>query len=241
MLMPSETELLAAWERAYGRAPYEQALTLLSVTHAELGIDELAEWSLGRRDEELLRLRWSMFGSRVETVTDCPECGEGLELEFDIQDLLAAGDRVSSSTVTQDAYEVSCRMPTTRDLAVVATVDSSQRQQRLLARCIESVRCAGAQVPVTDLAVDVAAQVLERLTEQDPLVDIRFGLDCSACRHQWSAPFDVLSSVWAEINVWAQRLLAEVHLLATAYGWSEGEILKLGTWRRQVYLNMVRQ
>ena len=37
------------------------------------------------------------------------------------------------------------------------------------------------------------------------------------------------------------RLMAEVHLLAQAYGWSEAETLSLSRWRRRVYLGMVRQ
>jgi hypothetical protein len=46
--------------------------------------------------------------------------------------------------------------------------------------------------------------------------------------------------LWAEIEVRAKRLLLEVHLLATAYGWSEAEILSLNAQRREFYLEMVR-
>jgi hypothetical protein len=38
----------------------------------------------------------------------------------------------------------------------------------------------------------------------------------------------------------AKRLLAEVHLIASAYGWSEAEILGLSRARRDFYLDMVR-
>ena len=37
------------------------------------------------------------------------------------------------------------------------------------------------------------------------------------------------------------RTLNEIHLLASAYGWSEGEILSLTAKRRRLYLQMVLQ
>ena len=38
----------------------------------------------------------------------------------------------------------------------------------------------------------------------------------------------------------ARRLLLDVHQLASAYGWSEMEILSLSATRRNAYLEMVR-
>jgi len=37
-----------------------------------------------------------------------------------------------------------------------------------------------------------------------------------------------------------RRLLVEVHALASAYGWSEQEILSLSDARRRLYLEMVQ-
>ena len=45
--------------------------------------------------------------------------------------------------------------------------------------------------------------------------------------------------LWAEISARAQHLLREVHLLASAYGWSEQQILELSPTRRASYLRMV--
>jgi hypothetical protein len=52
-------------------------------------------------------------------------------------------------------------------------------------------------------------------------------------------PFDVGSFVWTEFSVWAQKRLEEVHLLASAYGWSEAEILELSPVRRRYYVEAV--
>jgi hypothetical protein len=51
--------------------------------------------------------------------------------------------------------------------------------------------------------------------------------------------FDIASYFWDEINAWANRILREVHILASRYGWSERDILALSPWRRQFYLDMV--
>jgi hypothetical protein len=46
--------------------------------------------------------------------------------------------------------------------------------------------------------------------------------------------------LWAEIEARARRLLREVHILATAYGWTEAEVLSLGENRRARYVERVQ-
>ena len=80
-----------------------------------------------------------------------------------------------------------------------------------------------------------------KASQADPQADLQLDLSCDACGHQWQAPFDIVAFLWTELNAWAQRRLSEIHVLAKAYGWTEPEVLALSPWRRQVYLNMVRQ
>ena len=51
---------------------------------------------------------------------------------------------------------------------------------------------------------------------------------------------DIGCFVWAEIESRARRLLWEVHTLAAAYGWSEGETLALSSSRRANYIRLVQ-
>jgi hypothetical protein len=44
---------------------------------------------------------------------------------------------------------------------------------------------------------------------------------------------------WSEISAEARRLLLEVHNLASAYGWSESDILSMSALRRRYYLEMI--
>ncbi len=77
------------------------------------------------------------------------------------------------------------------------------------------------------------------MEEADPQGNVQLALDCPACGHRWLQAFDILTYLWREIDDWAQRTLREVHLLASAYGWSEQAILALSARRRHMYLEMV--
>jgi hypothetical protein len=65
-------------------------------------------------------------------------------------------------------------------------------------------------------------------------------LSCPACGHGWQVIFDIESFLWAKVSALAKRLLHEVHGLASAYGWTERDILALPAVRRQFYLEMIR-
>jgi hypothetical protein len=97
----------------------------------------------------------------------------------------------------------------------------------------------GADIAVAALPGEVVAAVAARMAEADPQAEVQLALTCPVCAYRWQATFDILSFFWQEINDWAQRILREVHTLATAYGWREADILALSPRRRQFYLEMV--
>jgi hypothetical protein len=107
--------------------------------------------------------------------------------------------------------------------------------------CVLSARRDDKEIPVCDLPSDVVAVIAQRMSEADPYADIQLNATCPQCRHQWPAFLDIPSFVWREIEMLAQRLLREVHLLASAYGWSERDILSLSPSRRQCYLSLIPQ
>jgi hypothetical protein len=77
------------------------------------------------------------------------------------------------------------------------------------------------------------------MAEADPGAWIELALGCPGCGEEWSAPFDIVSFLWAEVEARARELLEEVHALASAYGWGEGEVLALSPERREAYLELV--
>ena len=62
---------------------------------------------------------------------------------------------------------------------------------------------------------------------------------CPSCEVVLNEPLDLAAFCWAEVEARAPRLMAEVHTLASHYGWSEADILAMSRVRRNAYLGMV--
>ena len=239
MLALSATNLLTAWEQGIAQHPLQRAVTLLALAWPEKTTNEWASVSIGDRDRGLLQLREELFGSRFEAIAGCPECGERLELAFSTQDLLAQHAAITSEPLklTSGGYEVDYRLPTTDDLLAVAS-NPGQARELLMERCVEA-RNDGVAVSASALPDEVVTLLGQKMADADPQAEVQILLTCPACAHHWPTVFDILSYLWGEIEDWAQRLLQDVHSLASAYGWSERDILSMSATRRRLYLEMV--
>ncbi len=237
----TSAELLSAWERGQGQPLVTQALVLLSAARPDASLDDLARLSIGRRDAALLALRGQVFGSRLSSVVGCPACGERLELTFDAADI--GGESLAlpaeDLALTAGEYSVRFRLPDSLDMAAAQGSDARAVRATLIERCVLEARRGDEPVAAGDLPAKVVSAVAHRMAEADPMADIQISLTCPACEHAWQATFDIVSYFWAELHAWAYRLLAEVHTLASAYGWREADILALSPWRRQYYLGML--
>src|SRR4030095_5569430 len=108
----------------------------------------------------------------------------------------------------------------------------------LLEGCVLCARFEGHEIAVRSLPQSLLSAIVKRMAEVDPQAEVNFDLQCPACGNSWPILFDIESFFWTELNAWARRILQEVHLLASAYGWREIDILNLSPWRRQCYLEM---
>lgn len=236
----STSALLAVWERGQSQPLTYRLLLLLAAAWPELAPQALAELSLGRRDGYLLTLREWTFGSNLASRAACPACGEALELNFQVADIRveaatsgADNDADTSLSLQVADYKLNFRLPNSLDL--LALSEPANQRQQLLARCL-----SGAEThPPGELPDEVVAAVEAEMARVDPQADIQLALACPACGHCWNAPFDIGAFFWGEINHWALRTLRDVHLLASAYGWSETDILALSPWRRRFYLELI--
>jgi hypothetical protein len=238
----SAAELLDGWERGLAHSPAQRALILLTLACDETPVEELAQFSIGRRDAQLLALREQTFGPQLASTTICPACAEQLEFNVDIADVRATSNTEPERTLhlTHADYGVEFRLPTSLDLATLdpgASVETNR--QTLLRRCVIMARLAGSEVAAEELPAEVGAAIAQRMANADPLADVQIALACPQCQHTWPTPFDIVSFFWLEIHAWANRLLREVHSLASAYGWREAEVLALSPWRRQAYLELI--
>jgi hypothetical protein len=239
MRAPSPADLLGAWERGLDQGPVERGLTLLALVCPGTCADALAALSIGERDRRLLGLREAVFGPRMAGLVGCPSCSEQLELDVGAAELRFAPAERASISLADANYALELRVPDSRDLMACAVADPAESPAALLRACLVSARIDGASVAARDLPPDLVAAAAGAIAQADPQADLRFSLTCASCGHRWDAPFDIVPFLWAELDAWAARVLREVHALASAYGWSERDILALGGARRQHYLRML--
>ena len=233
------SNLLATWEQGTAQHPLERAVRLLHLAWPHKSAAAWANVSVGERDRHLLRLREQLFGPTVEATTRCPKCGSELELTFTARDLetsLVTSRGDERLRVVSGEYEIDYRLPTTADLLEIAS-GSGQSLTALLDRCVVA-RHRGGPVQSTELPLAVMEQLSSSMAEADPYAEIQIALDCAGCSHHWSMVFDVVSYLWGEIGDWAERLLRDVHSLASAYGWSERDIVGMSALRRRLYLEL---
>jgi hypothetical protein len=245
MKAPDASALLQAWEAHRGAHLIRRALALLDAAWPEIGIQVWSRAPIGERDAWLLQLHETLFGAQLNTVASCPRCGERLESSFTTHDIgvqaPALPEPRSSFRLRELGCDIEYRLPTSDDL-LAATEDTaavSAASIELLRRCIVDVHQEGLPVDPVRLPSAVVARLAAEMQQRDPAAEICIALNCPGCQHAWSSGFDIVSYLWGEIEDWAQRLLADVHVLAGAYGWSERDILALSPTRRQIYLDMV--
>lgn len=245
MNLPTDAELIVGWERATRESWVERALTLVRLFHPETDRSEVSRLPIGERDARLLAIRAAMFGSSVDCLTNCPRCAESMEASFSIDDVRSrVGDnRVAEEgphTLEVNGYQVTFRLPNSMDLlAIDERRDDRSLERQVLASCVLETKEHSAVVDPEDMPDWVVDAVAERLADADPLADVQLTLECAECGHAWDATFDIVTHLWAELDARARRLLAEVHTLASAYGWREADVLALSPTRRRAYLELV--
>ncbi|MGW7366348.1 T4 family baseplate hub assembly chaperone [Streptomyces sp. NPDC054841] len=237
-------DLLATWEAGLAQHDRGRSLLLHRAARPGAGADELLSMPVGEREADLFALRRALFGERMQVRVECASCGEAMEFDLDAT-LLGARTRTPAGPlrVEEGEWVVEFRLPTVADLAAAGTApDPVEARRLLLARCTVSAARGGAAVAPEQLAGALPERVAQRLAEMaeesDPAADVTLNVACPECGEATPAELDITSYLWTELDNWARDLMLDVHLLATAYGWSEPEILALSPLRRRYYLEL---
>ena len=244
----SAHELLEVWDQGQSLSPCGRATLLLAVTCPEYPRQRVDSLTVGERDALLARIRASTFGRDLASVVTCPACRELIEVSVDVRSIFP--DRTQAAPIEGTSREplviaagdfvVQAAIPAVRDVeAIVTTATPAEWLRRLLRRCILRAEHRGKPYEVDNLPEHVCALIDARMAEADPQGAVHLSLHCPGCNHRWPLLFDMLAYFWSEIQMGARRLLREIHLLASAYGWRESEILALSAARRRTYLEMV--
>jgi hypothetical protein len=240
----SRQQALDLWEQGMRRHPVDRALLLGSTERSGYSPQELADVPIGALRQLLLAVRCANFGQQLIAYVDCPSCAVRLELTLDADALRC---QPPPSWIDVDGLRV--RLPTSRDLAAAVTApgapDEEAMAHRLVMRHLSDAMNEGhssvaAETAVADtLSPEMMARIDDALAQVDGAADAVLDFSCDECGHVWQTPFDIAEYLWQELDVYARRLLLDVHVLARAYGWPEREVLALTDTRRAAYLAMV--
>lgn len=241
MVPLSAMELLAVWEQGLKKEPPERALALLACACPDSSREALAGLSVGRRDAALLKLREWAFGREMTSNAACENCGQLLEMKLDTSRLCHPSSDSTAPpefTVTLEGWEVRMRLPNTADLLACSGTDPAEIPKQIFARCLLVASVESREMSADQLPEEVVQAAIEEMAKTDPQANLEIDISCAACGHHWRELFDIVSFFWTEIDAWAKRMLREIHVLASTYGWSEAEILNLSPLRRHCYLEM---
>jgi hypothetical protein len=214
---------------------------LLKACMPEATSADLCALSMGQRDALLLEFYAVHFNATLASQARCPECGADVEIEMSAEDLLTSETDTGQARCCQvevDSYGVEIRIPTIGDV-LAGMVAGDDPREFLMDRCVSIVHSARPVAGGT-LPDAVLAAVEDRLSQLDPLADVQLTITCPECDHRWCEVFDIVEHLWLQLEQQALCMLRDIHVLATAYGWSENEVLQLSPQRRRVYLEMAR-
>jgi hypothetical protein len=232
----------------HGRSRAEQVTGLLARCVdrvGELEADDALVQALtvGDREALLLHLRATTFGDRLDCTVDCSRCGERMDVELRISELL-----VPPYAEVRERHTIALDGPGLRGQAVVRLVTGADQEaaarqsdgeagvQELVERCVLEVRSAHDPSPLA-----LAEAVSRPLAELDPQAQIDIDAVCPSCGEPVRAVVDAAGLLFAELTAGDERLLREVDALARTYHWGEAEILGLDVRRRRRYLELLAE
>lgn len=231
--------VLGLWDFGQRQSPVERTHAMLRTALPQRPPEALDALPLGDQQAALLCLLAETFGGALDVVASCEACDELLELELDLGNLLSQHyDRAGNDIDLQVAeYTLRIRPLTGADMRGAAMCEDAASARRFLGeRAVISAQSGGEAISPSGLPEHVLARVGEAVAALDPRAEILLDLVCPACGASVTPVIDPGGILWAEISTLALRLLREVHSLASAYGWSESEILRLSPDRRTAYL-----
>lgn len=228
----SSERILIAWERGLSVSEPWRPLALLETAVPQTQLSDLASLPLAERNSKLLELRSISFGRIIEAFAKCPHCDAPLEFELKTDAL-----RHEKQTAVEDHWmeadtEMYMRLANTADLAAVRSASTDDEARTLLL-----ARTMGRSAAECD--ADDHPEWVERFERLNAPAEQRCVLTCDSCAGRAEIDFDIAGFFWREVATAAHRLLAEIHRLASAYGWSEGSILAMSPARRCAYLEML--
>jgi hypothetical protein len=234
-------------EEALGHRCAQQPLAAL-ITRALLGVvqrvgpyapmtpDIARALVVADRDYLVLKLRELTLGSRVQLVLACPECGQRMDVDFSLDQIPFGPTRPGRAHDPLAVDGMAFRLPTGGDQEEIAArgeLSEAEAIGRLIDMCL--LRAEDASRLDADLRQRIEAE-MERVA---PHLDLELDMTCPECGHVFLEALNVAALFFTELGLQRGHLYREVHRLASAYHWSESDILAMTREKRRLYLELV--
>ena len=207
---------------------------LAALADEPAAIDELP---VGDAEALLLSLRRLLLGDVVSADMLCPSapCSTRIDISFQLDAYLQhhrprplpRGVTREDDWLVDERSGAAFRAPTLGDQIAIA--GTPRPAARLLERCTRD----GSPAPRPQRMEGV-------LRRAAPTLSNYVSGACPECGTDVEAYFDVEQFVVRELRSAARNLHDDIHLIASAYGWSEGAIVALPRSRRVAYAERIR-
>jgi hypothetical protein len=178
--------------------------------------------TVGDRDRALALLYSELYGDDIVADAACTACSASYEIRFALSAL--SDSRVPDGSAQGDPPAVQVGGSSMR-LPLVSDLNGSP------ATLVGRLTIAGA-LPPTDLASAA-------IEAADPALELDLNATCPECQTHQSVPFSISRFIEAALRRDRAFLAREVHLIASAYHWSHGEILGLTRHERQTFVRLL--
>lgn len=179
----------------------------------------------------------------LPVIVACPQgdCRQRFELELPFEPLVKTEVEASRMAEiipfpTGNSATVALRLPTGRDQASWRQ-SSFATEDDALASIVRSLATDPERLP--SLTREELASLAEKMEAADPLVSFSVSTTCPHCHREVAAAVDLEAAAIAQLAHCRRALLREVHDFATAYGWTETEVLAIPLPRRAEYRRLI--
>ncbi|MEL6655206.1 MAG: hypothetical protein AAFR36_02130 [Bacteroidota bacterium] len=202
--------------------------------------DNLArQLPIAERDCLLAALYGRYFGTTISSTIKCIHCGESIDIDFSLPDMVAHQWNATQESVSwhlgegifQDEEGLQFRLPTGEDEIALQYVPPAQINEKLQERCL--IKTPGDKLETAKLE-----SALEKVA---PLLETDLQATCPECGKDQSVYFSMQSYLLNTILQDRSNLFREIHLIASAYGWSREEIVNMGRTERKAYVAMLQK
>ena len=181
------------------------------------------------RDRILGLLYAASFGDKVTATADCHACGEPFDVDFSMTAFVNALSPPEPAPKPDSAGWIEAdgtrfRFPTGADEIALDDLAPDAAETALAALC------------VAEGAPDTAERAMARIA---PLGDRLLDATCPACGAAQALSFSIQHFVLGAILADRAQLTREIHRIASAYGWSLGDILSLPRSRRRMLAHLI--